>query len=673
MPHRSRPVRPLALGAVVLGLLLPFTVASAGTAIAAPADPGTGADAAAGAFVPLAPCRLLDTRSDAPGRLGPDVMTAVHAGGRCGVPDDAIALSLSVASTESSADGYVTLWPSESVRPTTANLTFAAGETRSNGAVVPTSAHASFGVFANAGTHVVIDVTGAFVPADHATAGRFVPMAPERLLDSRTAGAPLAAGTSVRVALPTGVPADATALAVTIATTDAAGPGFFTAHPPGVTRPTSSALTTDRRGQIRASGQIVPVDRDGFVVYTQSGAHVIVDVTGWFTGPSADDSSDGLFVPVTPVRLADTRNGDAVQRGGTVRIDPSAVLGHPVAALAANWTMTETWGSGFVTAYPARTVRPVAATANAERRRQTVAQFAIGSASDAGIAAYANAGTDLVVDMTGWFTGAPAATTSTTDPPNDHTADTGRIALLVGDSTLAGVRWYGNARRALRGSTFVLDAESCRRLVTTSCRGREGRVPPTALEAIRSFDGVADVVVIMTGYNDWHASFERSFQLVVDAARAKGAREIVWLTYREGSTYENPTGGTAQDAGFRIQNAILRQQAASGSYPDVSIADWSAYTADRDDWFTHDGVHFTIAGSYGAADYISRVISTIHGDPCPMPWAAGGTVDAVCPHPDLQIGRVDPMALYQGDPHDVHCYLVGADLHEECRVDPKLS
>ena len=30
------------------------------------------------------------------------------------------------------------------------------------------------------------------------------------------------------------------------------------------------------------------------------------------------------------------------------------------------------------------------------------------------------------------------------------------------------------------------------------------------------------------------------------------------------------------------------------------------------------------------------------------------------------------MALYQGDPHDVHCYLVGTDLHEECRVDPKL-
>ncbi len=47
-------------------------------------------------------------------------------------------------------------------------------------------------------------------------------------------------------------------------------------------------------------------------MFVESGAHVIVDVTGYFTGPGDNLSSSGLFVPVTPVRLMDTRTG---QRG----------------------------------------------------------------------------------------------------------------------------------------------------------------------------------------------------------------------------------------------------------------------------------------------------------------------------------------------------------------------
>ena len=86
-----------------------------------------------------------------------------------------------------------------------------------------------------------------------------------------------------------------------------------------------------------------------------------------------------------------------------------------------------------------------------------------------------------------------------------------------------------------------------------------------------------------------------------------------------------------------------------------------------------DGVHFTIAGSYGAADYISRAIASAAGDPCPEPWTVGGTVEPVCTNPDLRPGVVDPMAMYHGNPADLHCYLVGADLHQECRVDPKLG
>src|SRR5690606_3234744 len=131
--------------------------------------------------------------------------------------------------------------------------------------------------------HLVVDVTGAFTPAAAARAGRFVATAPTRLLDTRTQGARLRPGSSITVPLPAGVPADAVALAVTIATSDSLAAGFFTVHPTGTERPTSSALNTDGSGQVRATGQIVPVSAAGFSVFSQTGEHLIVDVTGWFT------------------------------------------------------------------------------------------------------------------------------------------------------------------------------------------------------------------------------------------------------------------------------------------------------------------------------------------------------------------------------------------------------
>ncbi len=558
-------------------------------------------------------------------------------------------------------------------QPPTSTVNYATGETRANGAIIALGADGTLALNSSSAAHVVVDVTGAFVAVAGSTAGRFVPTAPTRLLDTRDAASRLPVGGAVTVPLPAGVPADATAVAVTIATSDSVGAGFFTAYPTGTTRPLSSTLNTDARGQVRATGQLVPVTAGGFTVFSQAGEHLIVDMTGWFTGPSAPWSDEGLFVPTTPRRLADTREATTLFPGGTIELDPTSITGGPVAAVAGNWTLTSTWRGGYLTVHPARTARPLASTANADRRNQSVAQFGVTATSSASLAAFSSAGTHLVVDVTGWFTGDPLPTTSTVTPSNTAVADTARRVLLMGDSTLAGVRWYTNSQHALGGSSFLLDAESCRRLVGSSCRGREGRTPPNAVNAINAVSEPIDVLVVMTGYNDWHANFSTAFDQVVAAARAKGADEIVWLTYREGVTYSNPTGGGSQAAGFRIQNQILRDKVASGAYPDVTIADWSAYTAARSTWFTSDGVHFTISGAYGAADYISRAVASLHGEPCPAPRTPGGVVDSPCPWPDAIAGQIDPLALYAGNPGEVHCYQVGTDRHLECRGDPKLA
>ncbi|MBI5087601.1 MAG: SGNH/GDSL hydrolase family protein [Actinobacteria bacterium] len=646
--------------AVVLGVAAPIV----GHVSAQPRSPSRPAAAiragvhdASGpsSYLPVDACRLLDTR-DGGVPLTPDTELALDPAGACGIADGAVALAMSVTVTDASSDGFVTVWPFGVTRPLASAVNFGAGETRTNGTVIELGATGQLTAWTSAATaHVVIDVTGVFVPAIESRAGRFVPLTQQRLLDTRESGAKVPAGGEVTVPLPGGVPADATALAVSIAVTEPDAPGFFTAYAAGTPRPSSSVVNTDASGQLRATGQIVPVSAGGFTIYSQAGAHVVVDVTGWFTGSSAARSATGLFVPLMPTRLADTRT-----------------VSRRVAAL--NWTMTDTRQSGFLTVHPARTELPLVATVNAATRRETVSQFGVTPTSTEGPTMYSNAGTQVLVDVTGWFTGSPRTVSADTAPAvNTPVPDTERRVLLMGDSTLAGVRWYLNSQHALGGANFTLDAESCRRLIGTSCYGREKRTPPNAVDAINGHEGPFDTVVIMTGYNDYPANFDSAFDQVVTAARATGAEEILWLTYREGTAYTNPGNGTRQDEGFRQANQILRDKVATGAYPDVRIVDWNAYTAPTTGWFTKDGVHFTLAGAYGAADYISRQLAFGHREPCPAPWVPGGPVESPCSNPDLVPGTVDPMTLYAGNPNDIHCYDVGADHHINCRRDPKLN
>ena len=59
-------------------------------------------------------------------------------------------------------------------------------------------------------THLVVDVAGAFLPAPTSSDGRFVPMAAQRVVDTRPTGTPEPGGT-VTFALPSNVPSDAVA------------------------------------------------------------------------------------------------------------------------------------------------------------------------------------------------------------------------------------------------------------------------------------------------------------------------------------------------------------------------------------------------------------------------------------------------------------------------------
>jgi hypothetical protein len=457
------------------------------------------------------------------------------------------------------------------------------------------------------------------------------------LLDTREPGpaaGPLRANGERTVPLPNGVPGDAVALAVTVSSVAATRPGYLSARPAGTPRRTTALTTVDGTGRAVSTATVIPVSADGFTIRSKSGGHVIVDVVGWFTGPSTPPAANGLFVPLGPQRLHDTRlTGPRAWPGGTIEV-PVAIA--DAASLVTNVAITRADRRGYVTAYPARTARPGTATLSAAFFDHTIANMAITRVSTRGLAYFAYGGADLVVDVTGYFVGSPVATTTS---KQSNAVPRSRVDI-VGDSTLAGLAVVTEAQVALQGLDAIVDGASCRRLLRPSCRSSvTGVVPNTAVEAITGVPGRVDVVVVKTGYNDWFSDFPTEFDAVVQAARAKGAHTIIWLNYNETVARSN-----ARQA-YRENNDDLRRLVLLPQYSDVLLADWFRYSDLRQDWF-FDGTHLTRTGAYALADYVSRWVAAIEHRPCPQPWTPGGPVPNPCPVPDL-IGPVpDPVGLY---------------------------
>jgi hypothetical protein len=591
--------------------------------------PGAAAAAATAAFEAVSPCRLVDTRVDG-GRLDAGAVLDVEVHPRCGVPSSATSIAVTLTAIAPDDRGYLTLWPAGTPRPLTSSLNYAAGNTIGNLRLVALAEDGRFSVFSRSTVDVVVDVTGSFRPVVGATSsGRFVPVEPRRLVDTRTSRRPVP-GSSVLV--DPEVPDDAVAVAVTVATTGSSGPGFFSAFAAGASRPMTSILNTDRVGQTRSAAAVVPMSEYGFRIHTRNGDHVIVDITGYFTGPSAAVSDEGLFVATPPVRAVDTRGspdatGGRIWDGGTREFDLSGVTGGDVAAVAVNLAVTETEDRGYAIAYPARTVRPLATSVNYDTAQMSISSASLVGVSEAGLAVHVREGTHVVVDVDGWFTGTPVAATGPV-PVNEPPPP--RRVTIVGDSAFAGMRWNGTLA-GLSGMVVDHRLESCRRLVLPSCRGREGYVPRTVRSEIGLLSpGPEDILIVTAGYDDWHMRLAADFDAVIGTARERGFRHIVWVTYRSNVGYTLPFGGGSN---YGEMNRILFGKAATGEYPDVRIWDYDAYTAGADGWFYADGIHERPLGSWGTADYLSREVAAYDDKPCPRPWRPGEAVDDPCPSP----------------------------------------
>ena len=402
---------------VVAGLLVVFVVFLAGGGRAAGAP-------ATSKFTAIAPVRVLDTRDGLGGatRLPAGQAVDVQIAGVSGIPASASSVVFNLTAAGTAGPGFVTAFPAGAAMPATSSLNFMAPVGAiANLVTVSLGNGGRVALFASTATDLILDVTGYYTPAASADAGRFVSLTPARALDTRSISAPVQAGTTRIVDLSSaGVPTSAAAAVAKITVTETVGAGFLAAFPADTALPLASNVNFDQAGATISNQVVVGVTGARLAVFSSTTTHVIVDVKGYFTGAGAAVATDGLFVPLNPVRLLDTRDGgQPVPADSTTAVAVAGRGGMPqsgISAVVLNATLTAAAAPGFVTIWPANTAQPNTADLNARAAGDTFSGHTVSPVSTAGFAMYTLAGQALLADITGYYTGTPVAATVPVKP-----------------------------------------------------------------------------------------------------------------------------------------------------------------------------------------------------------------------------------------------------------------
>jgi hypothetical protein len=254
----------------------------------------------AGLFRPLVPMRLMDTRSGFGGSrtLGSAQTISLQVTNNGGVPASGVSgVVLNVTATNSSAGGFLTVFPTAAAQPLASNLNFLPGQTVPNRVLVKLGAGGKVSFFNGQGTtDVVVDVGGWFTDGTDPTAagGQFTGLTPARILDTRngTGGLSTVGSSSTVVvqvagqgnvpAMTAAVPPKAVVLNVTVTNTSAAG--YLTLYPSDASaRPLASDLNWTGGLTVPNLG-VVKLGADGKVaIFNGVGStDVIADVVGWY-------------------------------------------------------------------------------------------------------------------------------------------------------------------------------------------------------------------------------------------------------------------------------------------------------------------------------------------------------------------------------------------------------
>ncbi len=397
-----------------------------------------GFDTATGAYTPLTPARLLDTRA----AFGVTTRTPVGAGkaidlqvtSRGGVPAaGATAVVLNVTVVAPTTAGFVTLYPTGAARPTASSVNFNKGFTGANLITVKLGTGGKVRIFNNTGsTHVVADVMGYYHGAASTAAagyGGYSGVGPARIADTRLDGGPLPADFFLTTPVNFGpdVNPHVKGFAVNVTVTGPTGGGFLTAfNGNGADIPNTSTLNFTR-GKTVPNMAIVPtsacgadcgpgfedVPMIGVLNDSTGSAHVIVDLVGYYD----DNTLDGMwrFRPLnSPTRVVNTTTGQGIPAalgpGGRATVSNTAgVTTFNSMALVTNTTANKPTNNTVLTLWNADIPKPTVSNLN-PAAGQLVSNMTI---TDLGVGYDFNVQntsgtTNLVIDVAGTMETYPA-------------------------------------------------------------------------------------------------------------------------------------------------------------------------------------------------------------------------------------------------------------------------
>ncbi len=361
-------------------------------------------------FVPITPCRLVDTRGQGgpiPGNSSRNF--AVPQLGGCNIPTTAVSYSLNVTVVPQGPLGYLTIWPTSQQQPVVSTMNSPDGRTKANAAIVQEGVAGSVSVYVRNTTDVILDIDGYFAPSTSSTL-QFFSLAPCRVLDTRgpdgSLGGPSLTGGQERdfpvLSSDCQIPSSAKAYSMNFTVVPVNGPlGYLTVWPTGQTQPVVSTLNNPTATTV-ANAAIVPAGNGGEIsVYASQNTQLIADIDGYFA-PAAQGGMS--LYPTAPCRVLDTRSGGGPFMGElTVPVAGSACTPPTVAeAYVFNATVVPPGYLLYLTLWPDGEPQPVVSTLNAPDGLIT-SNMAIVPTNNGEIDAFASAMTQLILDISSYF------------------------------------------------------------------------------------------------------------------------------------------------------------------------------------------------------------------------------------------------------------------------------
>ena len=373
-------------------------------------------------FIPVTPCRVVDTRGADGTFGGPPIAGGSSRAfpipqGNCGIPQSAAAYSLNVSAVPHGSLNFLTIWAAGSSLPAVATLNSYDGRIKANATIVAAGSNQAVSVFVTDTADVILDINGYFVSESDDSALAFFPLSPCRLVDTRGArgalgGPQLQNGQSrdfpLLQARACNIPSTAQAYSLNFAALPKNGHplAYLTVWPAGQSMPLVSTLSAPT-GTITANAAIVAAGTGGDIMaYSYGNAtDLVVDINGYFATASSAPNPMSLY-NVQPCRVLDTRDPSQGHRfEGQLTVDivrGACPLPTTANAYVLNATVVPAGPLEFMTLWPDGRQLPLASTLNALDGAVT-SNMAIVPTTDGEIDSFASSWTNLILDVFGYF------------------------------------------------------------------------------------------------------------------------------------------------------------------------------------------------------------------------------------------------------------------------------